>query len=214
MASFRPDRVLFGQGDYISGRRSSDLLITLLHGTEGCETGVLVENIDLRKPNFPEQVQLEHKRPGRVLFLDVGKDLISVGFILQLRQIFAVATTHRGLDLGNRTVDQIEYPNRSARLQSPEELRKYGSPLRFVPQVVKHGSGEDDWLKLACVLTESEAPMQRIASDGSGVGPRLRRSGLVSGILRRAAGFSTSTRDRTPSISVFQLALDASIFPR
>jgi hypothetical protein len=44
-----------------------------------------------------------------------------------------------------------------------------------------HPDEEAARLKLACVLTESEAPMQRIALDGSGVGPRLRRSGLVSG---------------------------------
>ena len=74
----------------------------------------------------------------------------------------------------SRSIDRSRNPVRDRRAMRMEHGQRQEWSL-------VHPDAEAARLKLACVLTESEAPMQRIASDGSGVGPRLRRSGLVSG---------------------------------
>ena len=74
----------------------------------------------------------------------------------------------------SRSIDRSRNPVRDRRAMRMEHGQRQEWSL-------VHPDAEAARLKLACVLTEFEAPMQRIASDGSGASPRLGRSGLVSG---------------------------------
>ena len=93
--------------------------IARIHGPKSSEAGILVQNFDLGKANLPQQVQLEHQRPGRILFLDVGEDLISVGFIIQAASGIhhsddACWIGHSGIELSIRSKIQTDPPDRKA----------------------------------------------------------------------------------------------------
>src|ERR1700729_2702034 len=110
------------------------------HSAEGRKADILVQDFDLGEADLAQQVQLEEQRAGRVLLLDVGEHMVPVGFVLQPGQVLAVAPAHEFLDHRDRTLDQIEYPYRSARPECPVKRREDLPPLLVGTQVVKNRS--------------------------------------------------------------------------
>src|SRR5438046_3785582 len=91
------------------------LLGSNLYCSKSRKADIFVEHLDLAESDFTQHVQLEHQRPWGVFLFNVGKHLVSVGFVLESAQVFAVLLLHQLLDRRDGTLDQIEYPQRATR---------------------------------------------------------------------------------------------------
>ena len=103
-----------------------------------------MQDFHLGEADLAQQVQLEQQRAGRIFLLDVGENMVPVGFILQPGQVLAVTPAHEFLDRRDRTLDQIEDPHRAARPQCPVERCEDIPPLLVGAQVVHHRSRQHD----------------------------------------------------------------------
>src|SRR4051794_25133241 len=110
------------------------------HSAKGCKADVLVQDIDLNKPNLAQQVQLKEQRTWRVFLLNVGKDMVPVALIFQASQICTIALLHEALDCWHRTLNQIKHPEGAARPQCPVDGCEDRMPLLVCTQVMEHRS--------------------------------------------------------------------------
>src|ERR1035438_4313670 len=70
------------------------------------EEAVLVEDFNIRETRFPQQVELEHQRARRILFGDVGENVIAIGCVRKTREVLAVAFPHERLHARVGVFDQ------------------------------------------------------------------------------------------------------------
>ncbi len=69
----------------------------LLDRTKGCKAAVLVENLNVLKSNFSQQVQLKQQGPRQILLLDISEHLSAVVFTFKLHQVLPISLPHHGL---------------------------------------------------------------------------------------------------------------------
>ena len=100
-----------------------------LHGTEGCKADVLMQNVDLSESYLPQQIELKHQWSWRIFFLDVGKDVVPIRFVFELGEIFAILMLHQLLDGGDRALDKVKHPERTAGVQCSEKSGVDRMPL-------------------------------------------------------------------------------------
>jgi len=82
--------------------------------SEGGEANVFVEDLNLGETDVAKEVELKHERARRVLFFDIGENVIAVGFVFEASQVFAIASPHQPLNFRKRALDKIENPQRAA----------------------------------------------------------------------------------------------------
>ena len=68
--------------------------------SKGGKTAIFVQNFDLFKAYFPQQVELKKQRAGRIFLVDVIKNLIAISFVFEPGEIRAVSLPHHRLDVG------------------------------------------------------------------------------------------------------------------
>jgi hypothetical protein len=126
------------------GVTHNDLQIRSLHGAEGGEAIVFVQNLDGAEAAGAQQFHLKCERARRILVFDVGENMLTVGGVLQLSQVFAVSLPHQCLHGRNGVLDEIANPKRTTRFERRLDLGKNAPPLPFLAQMVKDGRGQHD----------------------------------------------------------------------
>jgi len=72
----------------------------------------LVQHFDLLKANLAQEIELKGQRAGRVLTLDVCKDLIAIAFVAQLRMTYLMCEGRDGIYLLDPEYERVRADSR------------------------------------------------------------------------------------------------------
>ena len=128
-----------------------------------------MQELYLRKADFPQQVELIGNRSRRIFPVDIVENRIPVRIAADGTEIVAIPFPHQRLNGSGFMGNQIRDPHAAARSRQPVDLAKGRFPVLIITQVVQDSRCQDDIISLLGQIDNPKIALKY--ADVAGVDP-------------------------------------------